>query len=349
MDQRMNDTPTHFPVARYRLEWQVTDPIRLPAYAGSMLRGAFGHALRHLACMTKQKDCGGCPLHNTCPYPKIFSPPAPASHSLQKFSSIPVPYVIEPMNWGERTLHPGETTHFHLVLIGQALNELPLIVLAWRRALLRGLGKSEGKAELLRVVHCGEHAEQSIYHPAQNSIAQHLQKISLSATCDTAQNIRLRFATPLRLQQNGHALPPDKLDARTFLIALVRRANLLAEFHAGSALVNDFAPLVAASTQLQETKNLRWLDWTRYSSRQQQSMALGGVVGEWQISGNLAPFLPFLHLGQWLHVGKEASFGLGHYLAKTGPEDISTQTMQNTENALCKPLKAKEKEEVRSF
>ena len=60
-------------------------------------------------------------------------------------------------------------------------------------------------------------------------------------------------------------------------------------------------------------KHLTWRDWTRYSCRQQQKMELGGVVGSWQLTGELAPFLPFLHLGQWLHVGKEAVFGLGGY------------------------------------
>jgi hypothetical protein len=42
-------------------------------------------------------------------------------------------------------------------------------------------------------------------------------------------------------------------------------------------------------------------------------MALGGVVGDWTLRGDLAPFLPFLHLGQWLHAGKNATFGLGKY------------------------------------
>jgi CRISPR/Cas system endoribonuclease Cas6 (RAMP superfamily) len=42
-------------------------------------------------------------------------------------------------------------------------------------------------------------------------------------------------------------------------------------------------------------------------------MQLGGVIGEWTLEGDLAPFWPYLHLGQWLHVGKNATFGLGHY------------------------------------
>ena len=112
-----------FPLARYRLEWQASTPIHLPDFAGSMLRGAFGHALRQLACMTKQKDCAGCPLLTSCPYPAIFAPPPPASHVLQKFSQIPVPYVIEPPDWGARRIDVGETFAFHMVFIGRALRE----------------------------------------------------------------------------------------------------------------------------------------------------------------------------------------------------------------------------------
>jgi hypothetical protein len=91
---------TTFPLARYRFEWRATSPLRIPDYAGSMLRGAFGHALRQLACMTKQKKCDGCALITSCPFPSIFAPVSPAAHTLQKFSEIPVPYIIEPPEWG---------------------------------------------------------------------------------------------------------------------------------------------------------------------------------------------------------------------------------------------------------
>jgi hypothetical protein len=305
-----------FPLARYRFEWQASTSIRLPDYAGSMLRGAFGHALRKLACMTKQKDCAGCPLLATCPYPAIFAPPPPAAHTLQKFSQIPVPYIIEPPEWGARQIDAGEPFAFHMVLIGRALKELPLIILAWRRAFAQGVGAGDGSAELVRVVHCGESGETEIHRPDTGTIAPHPQEIPFStAPTDASEHseLTLHFLTPLRLQKNGHALPPEKLDARTLLMALVRRANLLAEFHAGGPLIQDFSSLLASSAGVQDEKHLVWLDWTRFSSRQQQKIALGGVVGDWTLSGRLAPFIPFLQLGEWLHVGKEAAFGLGRY------------------------------------
>ena len=83
--------------------------------------------------------------------------------------------------------------------------------------------------------------------------------------------------------------------------------------HAVSAVTLHFNALALVADGLASDKQLQWRDWTRYSSRQQQQMDLGGVIGRWKLTGDLAPFLHFLHLGQWLHVGKEAAFGLGGY------------------------------------
>ena len=303
-----------FPLARYRFEWRATSPLRMPEYAGSMLRGAFGHALRQLSCMTRQKQCEGCPLIASCPFPAIFAPLPPDAHTLQKFSDIPVPYIIEPPDWGVSHLAEGDTFSFHLVLVGRAIKELPLIILAWRRALARGVGPDDGKAELVRVVHCGEAQEMEIHNPESGTINEHEQAITINTTAaQVPDRVCLEFTTPLRLQRNGHALAPHRLDARTLLMALVRRTNLLSEFHAGGPLIGNFSALLQSCAAIVDEKNLTWRDWTRYSSRQKQAMTLGGVVGQWQLRGDLAPFYPYLLLGQWLHVGKEAAFGLGRY------------------------------------
>lgn len=42
-------------------------------------------------------------------------------------------------------------------------------------------------------------------------------------------------------------------------------------------------------------------------------MTLGGVLGTWTLRGDVAPLLPWLWLGQWLHAGKNATMGMGGY------------------------------------
>jgi hypothetical protein len=44
------------PVARYRFSFRMADDLRLPEYAGSLLRGQFGAALRRTACITGLSD-----------------------------------------------------------------------------------------------------------------------------------------------------------------------------------------------------------------------------------------------------------------------------------------------------
>lgn len=303
-----NNLPTPFPAARYRFEFTVETPLRLPEYAGSALRGAFGNALRRTACMTREKDCKPCPLYRTCPYPAIFETPPPENHALQKFSQIPNPYIVEPPPWGEKLYEPGETLAFHLVLIGPAIKQLPLIVFAWQRAFEHGVG--HGQARLERVWR----DDRIVYDAADRQLREHTAHLPPAPDDPpSGQAVTLRFHTPLRLQHNGKPLGADELTARKLLVGLIKRTALMSEFHLGQALDLDFHALAEQAAAVESEKHLHWRDWTRYSARQKQEMALGGVVGHWTLHGDLVPFRPFLRLGQWLHVGKNASFGLGQF------------------------------------
>lgn len=299
------------PLARYRLEFEAETPLHLPDYAGSTLRGAFGGALRASSCMTKQPTCDACPLLSTCPYAIIFETrPPQGGHALQKFSQVPHPYVIEPPEWGQRDYAPGEVLTFHLVLAGRALDQLALVLWAFVKAFRRGVGKGDGKARLARVVHLGD-AETTILDGPDGQIAEH--DVSLALSPAFAERVTLSFETPLRLQANGRRATAEEFTPRRLLMALVRRIALIHEFHGPGPLPVDFTDLARRAETIRDEKALRWRDWTRYSSRQDRKMTLGGVIGTWTLHGDLAPFLPFLHLGQWLHVGKEATFGMGGY------------------------------------
>jgi CRISPR/Cas system endoribonuclease Cas6 (RAMP superfamily) len=58
---------------------------------------------------------------------------------------------------------------------------------------------------------------------------------------------------------------------------------------------------------------LRWVDWERYSARQDTRMTLGGFMGTATFAGELDVFMPLLRLGEVVHVGKGTAFGLGKY------------------------------------
>lgn len=296
------------PIARYQFTFTVTEPIQLPEYAGSTLRGAFGRALRKIACMTKQAECKGCPLYRTCPYTNIFETPAPTEHELQKFSQVPNGYMIEPPDWGERVYISGEKLQFSLVLFGRLIDQLPLIAFAFKRAFEYNVGR--GKAHLLDISAFNENAEKFEPILVNGNIIEHHKSVKFPE-CFT-NNAEIEISTPLRLQENSKPLNEKEINVERFFISLAKRIALLSEFHF-KPFDLDFESLKNQIAQIEDKKYLKWQDWTRYSSRQDQKMKLGGVVGKWQFKNLSLELSKLLYIGQWLHCGKNATFGLGKY------------------------------------
>ena len=302
------------PIARLHLTVRAEAPLQLPPYAGSMLRGAFGHALLALSPLP-HTDGKPCALHATCPYCQLFAAPPLPDHSLQKFSHMPQPYVIEPPTSRAQPMQAGQTFCFGMVLIGHALPMLPTVVQAWQRALRTGLGRDHTACTLIQIegengIRCSPDKREQL-----SNLINPLPPAPALGTRAT-----LHFYTPLRLQVQGKPVRATQLTARDLLIALARRSQLLSDVHLGAAAPQqDFAALSAQAAAITlQSNTLRWFDWGRYSQRQQQEMQLGGLLGGVQLQGDLAPFAALLHQGQWLHVGKNASFGLGGYRLELG-------------------------------
>ena len=99
----------------------------------------------------------------------------------------------------------------------------------------------------------------------------------------------------------------------------MRRLSLVYEFHGDApGLVGDAGRLVRKAESLADQRTLRWQDWSRYSSRQHRKMTLGGATGEWTFRGDLAGLYRWIWLGQWLHIGKNSTFGMGGYRIVSG-------------------------------
>lgn len=303
------------PIVRLHFTARVESPLTLPPYAGSMLRGALGHALLALAPLSHLGD-QPCALAPRCAYCALFVTPPVAGHHLQKISQMPHPYVVEPPG-GPRQLMAGDTLAFAIVLVGGAAAHWRGVIQAAEHALRLGLGDARARCALQSVRQ--EETGAPLWSDTGKSTSRappNPQAANSAVLTALDHKATLQFLTPLRLQK--HNAPVRKaadLDARTLLIALARRYQLLLDSAFGSkAPQQDFARLIAAAEQIDVLAlDLRWFDWGRYSQHQQREMKLGGLIGTLQLRGDLASFGQLLHLGQWLHVGKNATFGLGGY------------------------------------
>lgn len=291
-------------LVRYRFNLAFEQPFTLPLYSGSMIRGAFGHALRYISCVTRQKSCDNCPLLNGCHYPRVFEPKLLGIVSGQPEPAPP--YILEPPP-GPRDLSAGEKWSFDIVLYGPALPLLSMIILAVTQAAARGFGSQHIPAKLLSVTVEQPDGWQIICSNEDPIIKPHSTRISIPSHPESG-NLALELLTPTRLLRQGHPVGPQKLSGRDFYSALLRRGCQLAE-----SIGITPPPQMRLSEFPLQAGNLRWLEWNRYSSRQKQSMQLGGLIGTFSLEQWPEELWPWLWLGQWCHIGKNASFGLGQY------------------------------------
>jgi hypothetical protein len=317
------------PISRHRVQYQAITPIKLPEYAGSALRGAFGHALKSIACMTAARNRGVCCCvpATSCAYRQLFDPPMQqVQHSNQQ--DIPAPIAIEPVLGGV-VLQAGEHGYFDVVLMGQFAHQQQMIIqLAWQRALHDGIGVTDpqgrrGQAMLLGMSLLNQPA---IDIPA-NPRHAHLQLIS-----------------PMRLQHYGNWITAEHLTAPILLKAVLRRCQMMVQLYR----VQQAEPIESEpqfdATQFDQVgleRRVKWTQWTRYSNRQKREMTLGGLVGRVYLTDIPDEIWPYLYLGQWLHAGKNSIFGLGHYqIVEQAWQPHLIKSNQPTTTSTVQPLPA---------
>lgn len=147
--------------------------------------------------------------------------------------------------------------------------------------------------------------------------------------------ITLRFLTPTRLRFDEALV--NHLDFHVLIRNLLRRLSALSYFHCGHQLDLDFKGLIARAEQITTEKTeLHWADWHRYSNRQKRKIQMGGVIGQVTYRGPLAEFLPFLRLGELVHIGKGTVFGLGKYqMTDSVIASAATPSMNVTREGAC--------------
>jgi len=287
----------NLPITRHRIHYQVITPIKLPEYAGSAWRGAFGHALKNIACFSAARNKGICVCvpAESCLYRQLFDPPMRTLESLRE-QDVPTPIVIEPVNGGTVLLN-DETSFLDMVLIGDAAqNQLAIIQLAWMRALHDGVGTADeqgkrGQARLINLVKVDQ---------------------PLSVLPTNPQSVHLQILSPMRLQHHGDLVMPQHLTASVLMWAIIRRFNLVHELYGSSQAVEHHA-ISDAITQIEIDSRLHWMEWTRYSNRQKREMKLSGLTGRVLLENVPDVLWPYIYYGQWIHAGKNSMFGLGHF------------------------------------
>jgi hypothetical protein len=306
--------------AKFRFTVEALETLYLPEYKGSTLRGGFGHSFRKVVCTMGPIPCATCLLHLKCPYPEIFETPVVGEPPpfMKGIKTGPQPFVLEPPLEKKRVYKTGEKIGFELNLIGRAIEYLPYFIYTFDQLGCMGIGRGKGKFRLIEVA-CLAETWQPIYQGESKTLTSNYHVFNTESLCknaDSFSRLTLRFLTPTRIKVEGHLTM--ELNFRQLLLTLLRRICSLGHFHMpGESIDWNWRSILAPAGEVAvETSDLRWYDWERYSNRQKDRMKLGGFLGEIVFQGNLQDWLPLLRLGEFVHVGKGATFGLGKYVVE---------------------------------
>jgi len=312
-------------LSKYNLTISPDEELILPPYKGSTLRGGFGSVFRRISCIERNsKSCKKCLLREKCAYSYIFNTSPPFDSPLLKnLEDIPRPFIIEPPLDTRRIVNKNEILIFNLILIGRAIEFLPYFIVAFRDLGETGIGRYRKKFRLKEITtdSCSNQEKGLVYSDEDDTVRNIEERFSwlnlveespLTAKGQKREKIVLYFLTPTRLKHDGKFMMIPEF--HIVIRSLLRRISNLGYFHCGVNLNLNFKELIEKSKKIKIDKiNTRWIDWERYSSSQRMKMKMGGFIGEVVYSGELEPFIPFLLLGEYIHLGKGATFGMGWY------------------------------------
>jgi len=289
----------NLPITRYRIKFKANQNIQLPAYAGSSLRGAFGHALKNIACLTAGSNQGQCKCQpvESCLYRRIFDPVKQKLDLQNRLQDVAPPFLVEAHSLATEILADQEA-HFYMTLVGDFAHSQQMVIqMAWQRALGVGLGRQESTGQAQSQLLSFELCDQPTPNWQANS------------------KLKIQFLSHVRIQHHGQILTVENFDPVIFCRSVVRRYLTLLEAYSDLNLAAS-----AVKSLYDDVNNVRGkycvdqVRWSRWSNRQKQKMQMDGLLGQvtlHQVSNQLADIL---YLGQWLHVGKGSIFGLGQYV-----------------------------------
>ncbi len=288
------------PVVRLTFTLAFMGTFRKPVYAGSMLRGQFGHQLRRSACITNLSDCSACPIRTSCPYTQLFEPriAAPSGQTPR------IPYILRDSHWGSQTLSDNQTWQFHQTLMGPyALEQAPLIAWTWQQVAQQGLGKERIPATIVQIT--DSHGT-PLLDPESDSI-QRPSPISIQS--EPPHN-HWQIATPWRYYERKRLIKPANFRPDHLYHALYYRLRDL-----NDSLLDKTLPLEpdipATLMERPMTHSFRWTRLERYSNRQKRPIDISGITGTFNLHAPDARHSLMLQAAKWLHIGKNTSLGLG--------------------------------------
>lgn len=305
-----------FKIAKFSFNFKTEENGHLPRYLGNTLRGGFGITFRSIVCPDMRRDCRTCAQNSRCAYFYIFETPGNASDDkFHGYSDIPRPFIIEPDSNQKSSVIRGDPLEFRLILVGKAIDYLPYFIFCFDNLGKNGIGGKRIKFSLDEV--CGFDFQGNrwirLYDARERFLKDDLPIISANElSYQSKDTLTLNFLSPTRIKYRDSYI--TNMEFHIMVRNLLRRIAMMMFFHCDTELKVDFNELITDAKNVDvQHWDLRWHDWERYSTRRDENISLGGFIGNVTYIGDFEKFMPFIALGEQIHIGKGTTFGLGKY------------------------------------
>lgn len=260
----------------------------MPAFLGSTIRGIIGQAL----------------YADKVAYTYLYN-----NHELDKSGKdIVNPYVIVPPINNKTSYRIGEELCIDFILLGNAAQYAPSLILALQNAQKFRLGALRYSFMVKKITHGID--QRLIWQDGFfNKIAMQSIILPYRALSDV-KRVTISLKTPLRIRRNGALI--ESVDFPTIIRNITNRICEIAKRYGGWIDEMEVQRLLILASDVSIIQNqLEMKDIKRYSNRLGQKMDFSGLLGNVQFEGNITPFVPWLYAAQILHIGRNTTFGMG--------------------------------------
>lgn len=259
-------------------------------------------ATRKVACILPRQSCETCIVRSRCTYVGIFRPALFREIPLDKGRKPPMPISF---------MFPESSDSEGIFVLEMSLfqpwvDRLPYLIFA-----ITNLGKSKAHPFVVLEGRQWTEGEWQVFYDGRREAFEKVVEPRAPFFPQMAGGVLLRWVRPGRLFKKGK--PATNLGLSDFLEALQRRIRDLEVWHGDGRVPSMRELLDKAGDVSWRAVGLQWVERHRHSRRQGKTVALGGLMGEMLLEGNLAPLGEFLALGRDLGVGKGTALGLGRY------------------------------------
>jgi hypothetical protein len=278
-----------------------------------VFRGALGKTLRDLTCAFHGKECRECLIRGKCLYAQVFESHNVEGRSLlRKIEKAPHPFIIFVPDNERLEYRESDKIRFYLTLIGSAIEYIAYFILAFEQIGKKGIGLNRSPFKVEQVVAAGENIYDAEGKKVLRAFPVYRGNDFLEAEprAGQAAAVKITLESPLRLKTEGKV--QTEITFEGLVRNLFRRLHLISLYSCGGPDYVDFTHYIERAGRIKsEGSRVSWYNQRRFSMRQEKSISVSGLTGWLRYEGEMGEFMPYLRLGEYLHIGKGTAFGLG--------------------------------------